>query len=175
MYGCKHQWTGGGSPCLEVMGDDSCSRGRGFKSLHWILHGHVIFTLICCKTCLFGETKIKRKRGQGWPTFEKKISGRNVAPPSTVRCISFSRQPWESWSLEIEIAIIGASSNRLAASTTATTKINNLMKYRPEPGGRHSSVDLCVPTIMRPRVRISSSTFTLFSVCNWIVIWKVQK
>ena len=29
-----------------VMGDDSCSRGRGFESQHHILDGHDIFTLI---------------------------------------------------------------------------------------------------------------------------------
>ena len=30
----------GGSPGLEVMGDDSCSRGRGFESQCRILDGH---------------------------------------------------------------------------------------------------------------------------------------
>ena len=37
----------GGSPGVVVIGDDSCSRGRGFKSLHHTLAGHDIFTLIC--------------------------------------------------------------------------------------------------------------------------------
>ena len=38
----------GGNPGLVIMGDDSFSRGRGFKSQHHILDGH-FFTLICCK------------------------------------------------------------------------------------------------------------------------------
>ena len=42
----------GGSPSLVVMGDDSCSKGRGFESQRRILDGH-IFTLICCKVVMF--------------------------------------------------------------------------------------------------------------------------
>ena len=34
-----------------VLGDDSCSKGRGFESRHHILDGHV-FTFICCKNCI---------------------------------------------------------------------------------------------------------------------------
>ena len=41
----------GGSPGLVVLGDDSCSKGRGFESRHHILDGHV-FTFICCKNCI---------------------------------------------------------------------------------------------------------------------------
>ena len=33
----------GGSPGLVVMGGDSCSEGRGFKSQYHILDGHNIF------------------------------------------------------------------------------------------------------------------------------------
>ena len=57
----------GGSPGLAVMGDDSCSRGRGFKSR--ILDGHDFFTFICWKQlyCLFEKSTNKGKRGQGWP------------------------------------------------------------------------------------------------------------
>ena len=33
----------GGSPGLVVMGGDSCSEGRGFKSWRHILDGHDIF------------------------------------------------------------------------------------------------------------------------------------
>ena len=33
------------------MGDDSCSKGRGFESQHRILDGH-FFTFICCKKCI---------------------------------------------------------------------------------------------------------------------------
>ena len=40
----------GGNPGLVVIGDDSCSKGRGFKSRRCILDGH-FFTLICCKNC----------------------------------------------------------------------------------------------------------------------------
>ena len=40
-------WLGGSSG-LVVMGDDSCSRGRGFKSRCNLLDGH-FFTFICCK------------------------------------------------------------------------------------------------------------------------------
>ena len=41
----------GGSPGLVVMGEDSCSEGRGFESRCHILDGH-FFTLICCKIVL---------------------------------------------------------------------------------------------------------------------------
>ena len=41
----------GGSPGLVVMGRDSRSGGRGFKSQHRILNGH-FFTYICCKNCI---------------------------------------------------------------------------------------------------------------------------
>ena len=34
------QITEGGSPGLVVTGGDSCSVGRGLKSLHYILDGH---------------------------------------------------------------------------------------------------------------------------------------
>ena len=43
----------GRSPGLVVTGDDSCLRGRGFKSLRHILDGHDIYSLIiCCKNCI---------------------------------------------------------------------------------------------------------------------------
>ena len=45
-----------------VMGGDSHSESRGFKSRQRILDGH-FFTYICCKSleCLFEKTKNKRK------------------------------------------------------------------------------------------------------------------
>ena len=50
-------------PGLVVMGGDSCSEGRGFKSQHRILDGH-FFTFICCKNCnvCLKKTKINEKR-----------------------------------------------------------------------------------------------------------------
>ena len=71
----------GGSPGLVVMGGDSRSEGREFKSQHCILDGHVIFTSICCKNCIVclkrpkinekwpGLTHLKKDRSlaqQGW-------------------------------------------------------------------------------------------------------------
>ena len=55
-----------------VMGGDSRSEGRGFKSWYHILDGH-FFTYICFKKlqCLFENTENKRKRGRGWPFFKK--------------------------------------------------------------------------------------------------------
>ena len=53
----------GGSPGLVVMGDDSCSKGNGFKSRCRILDGH-FFTLICCKNCIdvcLKRSKINKK------------------------------------------------------------------------------------------------------------------
>ena len=36
-----------------VMGDDSCSKGRGFESGRHILDEYLdFFTLICCKNCI---------------------------------------------------------------------------------------------------------------------------
>ena len=53
----------GGSPGLVVMGDDSCSNGRGFESRRRILDGH-FFTFICCKNCnvCLKRPKINKKR-----------------------------------------------------------------------------------------------------------------
>ena len=48
----------GGSPCVVVMGGDSCSKGRGFKSHHHILDRH-FFIFICCKNYNVGF--IRRK------------------------------------------------------------------------------------------------------------------
>ena len=47
-----------------VMGDDSCLRGRGFKSRRRILDGHhIFFTFICCKNYIVSlkRQKIKEK------------------------------------------------------------------------------------------------------------------
>ena len=50
-YNLVLPWTNkakflGGSPGFVVMGDDSCSRGRGFDSQHRKLDGHDIFNLL---------------------------------------------------------------------------------------------------------------------------------
>ena len=42
-------------------------------------------------------------------------------------------------------------------------------------GGCHSSVVSSVPTILWTRVWIPSTLSMLFSICNWIVMWKGQK
>ena len=55
----------GGSPGVVVLGGDSQSEGRGFKSQRRILDGH-FFRLF------FEKTKNKRKRGRGRPIFKKK-------------------------------------------------------------------------------------------------------
>ena len=51
-----------------VMGDDSCSRGRGFESLHHILDRHFL-TLICCNNCIvcLKITKINKKEAGDGP------------------------------------------------------------------------------------------------------------
>ena len=52
-----------------VMGDDSCSRGRGFESWLHILDGHDIFHIDLVEKiyCLIEKAENKRKRGQRWP------------------------------------------------------------------------------------------------------------
>ena len=65
----------GGRPGPAVMGDDSCSRGRGFESQLWILDGH-LFTLICCKNCFdvcLKRPKINEKRPGMAHFFKKKL------------------------------------------------------------------------------------------------------
>ena len=68
----------GGSPGLAVMGRDSCSEGRGFKSQHCILDGH-FFTYICCKNCsvCLERLKINEKEARVGP-FKK---NKNQPPP----------------------------------------------------------------------------------------------
>ena len=53
-----------------VMSEDSCSKGRGFKSRRCILDGHFL-TLICCKNCL-KRLKISEKEAGVGPFFKKK-------------------------------------------------------------------------------------------------------
>ena len=50
------------SPILMVMGGDSFSKVRGFKTHHCILDGHF---------CLFEKSLNERKRGRWWPTFKE--------------------------------------------------------------------------------------------------------
>ena len=49
-----------------VMGDDSCSKGRGSESRRRILDGH-FFTFICCKNCnvCLKKTENKNKKEAG--------------------------------------------------------------------------------------------------------------
>ena len=64
----------GGSPGLVVMGDESCSKGRGLESRRRILDGLTFFTLICCKNCIdvcLKRPKINEKR-TGLANFLKK-------------------------------------------------------------------------------------------------------
>ena len=57
----------GGSLGLVVIGGDSCSKGRGFKSQHCILHGHFSYCNVCLKRRKFTE----KEAGNG-PYFLKK-------------------------------------------------------------------------------------------------------
>ena len=54
-----------------VMGDDSCSRGRGFESQSHLLDGH-FFTLICGKNCIvcLKRLEINDKEARDGPFFK---------------------------------------------------------------------------------------------------------
>ena len=59
-----------------VMGDDSCLRGRGFKSRRRILDGHhIFFTFICCKNYIVSlkRQKIKEKVAGVGSFFKKNL------------------------------------------------------------------------------------------------------
>ena len=61
-----------------VIGDDSCSKGRGFESRRRILDGLTFFTLICCKNCIdvcLKRPKINEKRPGLAHFFLKKTVG----------------------------------------------------------------------------------------------------
>ena len=62
-----------------VMGGDSHSEGRGYKSQHCILDGH-FFTYICCKNCnvCLKRLKINKKEAVVGPFFKNNIKS-NVA------------------------------------------------------------------------------------------------
>ena len=55
-----------------VMGGDSRSKGRGFKSQHRILDGNFlhIFAVKICNVCV-KKTENKQKRGRGWLIYDK--------------------------------------------------------------------------------------------------------
>ena len=62
-----------------VMGDDSCSKGRGFQSQHHILDGH-FFTLICCKNCndfCLKRPKINKKDAGVGPFLKNELTRRS--------------------------------------------------------------------------------------------------
>ena len=61
--------TGTVSPGLVVIGDNSCSRGFGFKSWHHILDGNDIFhiDLLVKLYCFFEKTKNKQKEARVGP------------------------------------------------------------------------------------------------------------
>ena len=59
----------GGNPGLVVMGRDSHSEGRGFKSQSRILDGH--FSHIFVVKLERWKDENKRKRGRGWHIFKK--------------------------------------------------------------------------------------------------------
>ena len=63
-----------GSPGLVAMGDDSCSKGCGFKSWRRILDGH-FFILISCKKCIvfLKIPKINKKRSWLAHFFKKRV------------------------------------------------------------------------------------------------------
>ena len=54
-----------GSPCLVVVGGDSCSNCSEFESQYCILDRHC-FTLICFKNCNFCLKKTENKLNRGW-------------------------------------------------------------------------------------------------------------
>ena len=57
-----------------VMGDNSCSKGRGFESRRQILDGMTFFTLICCKICsdvCLKRPKINKKEALVGPFLKK--------------------------------------------------------------------------------------------------------
>ena len=61
----------GGSPGLVVIGDDFCTRGRGFESLHRIPDRHFSHEFVVKIVLFVLRPKIKRKRGRGGPNFKK--------------------------------------------------------------------------------------------------------
>ena len=67
------------SPSLVVMGRDSRSEGRGFKSQHRILDGH-FFTYICCKNCnvCLKRPKINEKEAGIGPLLNYKFAHKVV-------------------------------------------------------------------------------------------------
>ena len=69
-----------------VMGRDSCSEGRGFKSQHCILDGH-FFTYICCKNCIVCLKRPKINEIEaGVGPFKKSILVVKVAAPLCQVC-----------------------------------------------------------------------------------------
>ena len=52
------------SPGLVVMGGDSVSKGRRFRSKHHILDGHFSYLFVVKIACLFEKTKINKKESE---------------------------------------------------------------------------------------------------------------
>ena len=61
----------GGNPGLVVMGDDSCSKGHGFKSQRRILDGHFFTDFVVKNDVCLKRAQINKKR-QGLAHFLKK-------------------------------------------------------------------------------------------------------
>jgi len=73
----------GGSPGLVVMGYDSCSKGRGFKSRHCILDIHNIFHIDLLINCIFCSKKTKNKQKEAGVSPFKKFFAKTSIPIST--------------------------------------------------------------------------------------------
>ena len=63
----KHFYPMGGSPGLVVMGGDSCSKSREFKSWHRILDGRFFHLFVVKIIMCVWKDENKWKRGRGWP------------------------------------------------------------------------------------------------------------
>ena len=64
--------SSGGSPGLVVMGRDSCSVGRGFKSRHHILDGHFSHIFVVKIDVCLKKPKINEKEAGVGPFFKKR-------------------------------------------------------------------------------------------------------
>ena len=83
--------TGGGSPGLVVMGDDSCLEGCWFESQCRILDGH-FFTLMCCKNCIFclKRLKINEKEAGVGPFYKKSWEGKIASCATKILNLNWS-------------------------------------------------------------------------------------
>ena len=121
-----------GRPGLVVMGDNSCSKGRGFES-QWYCHTGwtflTFFTLICCKNCIvcLKRPKMNEKEAGVGPFLKrvpKELWSTFAALLAWVQCYHMGEKVVQSPQIVAQKAATAVFSTKLMLSQIAQKSYN---------------------------------------------------